>query len=602
MLTYKQSLSHFNIAASLFENSNDSVYLMKCYNNIGALYSFGKDQRSSLKFQLKSLKIAEKLNDTLGLANSYNNLGYLYQRIKENDKSIVYFRKTLLLDQLSGDKSNMAISHANLGFVLLKQNQVEEARKNYIASINLFPSIKDSCLLANMYLAASEYYLYTHQLDSVRLFINKARSICKSNNFPRIQASLYNYLGEYYLEKKEYSLSIYWFNKSLALSISKNLTEFLPEIYLKKSEAHAHLNQHKKAYDALSLANATKDSLEYRQVAVMIREYEKEQQAQEELKREHLENELKNQKAENLNIKMKLQFRIAVLIMILFGIILIVTIIFMFTIRKNNKILKEKNSLIIKQRDLLEENLTKLKIKENKLQQLIATKNKFFSIISHDLRSPFNSILGFSSILEESIKNKDYTGIEEYSNIINQASQKTIDLIDNLIEWSRSQSNRIEFKPQIVELNKVINDIIELINFAAQQKSITISLKSPEKTTAFCDKSMLRTIIRNLISNAIKFTNKGGEIVVSIENKQKEYHISITDNGVGMGKEVVDKLFKIEENITTIGTDKEPGTGLGLLLCKEFAEKHGGKIFVESKIGIGSTFTVILPINKNIDK
>lgn len=596
---YKLSLQNFNIAASLFSTSGDSLYLMKCYNNIGALFSYGNSQLSSLEFHLKSLKIAENLKDTLGLANSYNNLGYLYQRIKEYDKAAIFFEKTLLLDIISGDTNYISLSYANLGFVHMKQNHKEEALKNYKASINLFPFIKDDYLLGSLYLAASKFYFYTNQLDSAKIFIDKSQIICATNNFSQIQGGVYARLGNYFMKQKLYAKSVFWFDKSLDLLISKNITEYLPELYLNKSKALAKLNENKKAYDALCLSNSTKDSLKYSKVAVMIKEYEKEQEALKELQRQHLEQELINQKVENSNIKMKMQFQIAIMTIVIFGIILFVTIVFFLTIRSKNKVLKEKNSLIRNQKDLLEESLITLEIKKGKLQQLVATKDKFFSIIAHDLRSPFNTLLGLSSILGENIKNRDYKNIEKYSVIIHKASQKTIDLIDNLIEWSRSQTNRIKFNPEFIELGRMTTDIVELLNYSAQQKLISISLELHDTKAVFCDKSMIRTIIRNLISNAIKFTNNGGKIIVSVENKLNENHITISDNGVGIGKETLDKLFKIEEDVSTSGTQKESGTGLGLILCKDFVEKHKGKITVKSEIGKGSTFTVILPIEKN---
>jgi len=598
---YKLSLYNFSKAASLFDNAADSIYLMKCYNNIGALFSFGNSQPLSLEYYLKSLKIAEALHDTIGLANCYNNIGYLYQRIKEYAKAEDYFRKTLMFDKISGEKSYISLSHANLGFVLIKQNKKEKAQKHFHTSINLFQYIKDPCFLAEMYLSASGFYFYINQLDSAKIFIDKSQSICRKNDFPHIQANIYSCLGKYYMIKKMYNQSVYWYDKSLDLSISKDITESLPKIYLNKSKVYAHLTQYKQAYEALRLANSTRDSLEYGRVAVMIKEYEKERQKQNELHREHLEYELINQKSENANIKMKMQFQTAMLLVVLFGVILLVASIFMLIVRRNNRLLREKNLLIIKQKNLLEENLSKLEVKEKKLRELIATKDRFFSIIAHDLRSPFNSILGFSSIMEESIKSKDYDDIGEYSNIIHQASQKTIDLIDNLIGWSRSQTNGIKFKPESIELVGLINDVVGLVNFSAKQKLITISLKLPDKATLFGDKSMFRTMIRNLISNAIKFTNRGGEILVSVKKVEKYYHISVSDNGVGIKKEVVDKLFKIEENVSTTGTENESGTGLGLILCREFAKKHNGNIKVKSELGVGSTFTVILPIRYSAD-
>lgn len=251
--------------------------------------------------------------------------------------------------------------------------------------------------------------------------------------------------------------------------------------------------------------------------------------------------------------------------------------------------------------DITEHKLLENELLESKkhLTNLNATKDKFFSIIAHDLKSPFNSILGFSNIIEEKIKNKDYKSIKKYAGIIQQASQKTMDLLFNLIEWSRSQTNKTEFNPEFIELGKLINDTIELINYSAQQKLIGISIELPEKVPVFADKAMIETLIRNLISNAIKFTNRGGKIVVAVETKPSECLLSVTDNGVGIKKEVLNKLFRIDKSISTNGTQNETGTGLGLILCKEFVEKHGGKISVKSEFGVGSSFKVILPIDKN---
>lgn len=232
---------------------------------------------------------------------------------------------------------------------------------------------------------------------------------------------------------------------------------------------------------------------------------------------------------------------------------------------------------------------------ELELRKLNATKDKFFSIIAHDLKSPFSSIVGFSELLEENLQEKKYDEMEKFTQIILQSSNRALSLLMNLMEWSQSQTGRMEFKPEYFEMVNLINEISLLFNDIAGQKSIVINRNLPSSATVFADKAMISTVLRNLISNAIKFTDTRGEIQICLEQNSNESLISINDNGVGMGEETISKLFKIEESFTSRGTNNEKGTGLGLMLCREFVEKHEGKIWVESKIGIGSTFYFLLP-------
>lgn len=238
-----------------------------------------------------------------------------------------------------------------------------------------------------------------------------------------------------------------------------------------------------------------------------------------------------------------------------------------------------------------------LKENEAHLRELVATKDKFFSIIAHDLKSPFNSILGLSNLLVEQIQEKNFDGIEEYARIIQKSSTTVFNLLMNLLEWARSQTGRMEFSREYIELGALINEVIELSNESAHQKSIKIIKELPRNLLVFADKAMINTILRNLISNAIKFTYPGGQIIVSAEKKLDELKISISDNGIGIKKEAIGKLFRIDENNIRMGTQNEIGTGLGLILCKEFIEKHRGKIWVESEIGKGSKFSFTIPKN-----
>lgn len=257
-------------------------------------------------------------------------------------------------------------------------------------------------------------------------------------------------------------------------------------------------------------------------------------------------------------------------------------------------------SVVLNVRDISERKKAEKELKKSKarLMEANATKDRFFSIIGHDLKSPFNSILGFSEILVNRINKKDYHDIENYAKVINDSSHRAMNLLTNLLEWSRTQTGKIKFNPVHFEFADAINEVVELSNDSAQQKSIFISKKIPNDIHVVADKAMVKTILRNLISNAIKYTNPGGEIIISTHQKEKELIVIVTDNGVGIKKENIDKLFRIDFNYSSLGTNKETGTGLGLLLCKEFIEMHGGKIWAESNEVNGCTFNFTLPLEQ----
>ena len=243
-----------------------------------------------------------------------------------------------------------------------------------------------------------------------------------------------------------------------------------------------------------------------------------------------------------------------------------------------------------------------IKANEARLKELNATKDKFFSIIAHDLKSPFNAIIGFSNLLVEQMQEKDYVGIEEYASIIKESSLRAMSLLANLLEWSRSQTGKMEYNPEYLELVILIGEVTDLLNDVARQKSIIITRKLPHNILVLADKSMISTILRNLVSNAIKFTNPGGTVNIAAKSEESDWVISVQDTGIGIHQDDVNKLFRIDETYSTKGTQNETGTGLGLLLCKEFIEKHQSEILVESEEGKGSTFKFHLPLLNKVNE
>ncbi len=238
---------------------------------------------------------------------------------------------------------------------------------------------------------------------------------------------------------------------------------------------------------------------------------------------------------------------------------------------------------------------TAIKLYEKQLLQLNADKDRFISILGHDLKSPFNVLLGFSELLTKNIHNYDIDKIEEFSNLINNTARNCYTLLEDILMWARAQQGSIPFKPQNLSLTDVCNDVLITLNPTANAKNIVINCLTEDHLNVFADIDMLKTVLRNLISNAVKFTNIDGVININAEQNSENITISVSDNGIGISPDNLSKLFGISEVITTIGTAKETGTGLGLLLCKEFVEKHGGKIWVESEVAKGSDFKFTLP-------
>jgi len=247
------------------------------------------------------------------------------------------------------------------------------------------------------------------------------------------------------------------------------------------------------------------------------------------------------------------------------------------------------------------QDITMVKKAELELKELNASKDKFFSIIAHDLKNPFNSIIGFSEMLTDEIGSGDQSAMENYARMINDSAVQTLRLLENLLEWANSQTGKIGFNPVQVNLSTLFREEFSVLKDIAAGKNIKLSSSFPENLIVVADRNMIKTILRNLISNAIKFTHKGGNVEVIVRIDQEKVEFSVSDNGVGMNKENLAKLFRIDSNLSTRGTQNEKGTGLGLFLCKEFVEQHGGNIWAESEQGKGSTFSFTIPKNgKNI--
>lgn len=267
-------------------------------------------------------------------------------------------------------------------------------------------------------------------------------------------------------------------------------------------------------------------------------------------------------------------------------------------LEESNRQLEQRERHIRNQANKLEDQAEKLKLTNEELEKLNATKDRFFSIIAHDLRNPINAILGFSELL--SINYEDIADEKkiELNKIIYQSTKNVNNLLENLLQWSRSQTNRIKFEPVLFDISGIINENLILAKPNIRKKSLIINTELDSKNMVFADKNMTSAIIRNLLTNSIKFSNSLGEIIIATNNKDGFLEITVADKGIGMQEEVAKNLFRIDMAHSTYGTSGEKGTGLGLVICKEFIDKHGGTISVETEPNKGSKFKFTLPSNE----
>jgi len=265
-------------------------------------------------------------------------------------------------------------------------------------------------------------------------------------------------------------------------------------------------------------------------------------------------------------------------------------------LQETNRLLEERQEEIMLQSEELAAQAQFLRISNTELERLNKTKDKFFSIIAHDLRNPFNAIMGFSDLLchdYNEMDDKQKLGLLE---LISLSSESAYNLLENLLQWARTQTDKIKFNPEYVELAEVVQQVIDLHGIIAEKKQVSIESSIPDLTRVYADKNMIHTVIRNLISNAIKFSHKGGRVFLSACDNGEMTEIVIRDEGIGMSRENLSMLFRIDTYYSTSGTSGESGTGLGLIICKEFVEKNNGRIRATSKEGEGTSVTFTLPL------
>lgn len=533
-------LADFEKAAHYFENAlavdlktNNQSMLSLDYNALGKLYQQWKKYNIALEYFRKALVIDERENQLDKMAIRLNSIGLIYKNIEMYDSAIFFLDKALYIDKELGNQKETGIRLSNLGSVYSQMDDFGKAEKLFKEAISIFTELK----------------------------INY--SLCMSLSG----------LADLYLRKKEYQLSELYSHKSLEIAHDISLKNIIKGNYKRLSIINKIKNNYKNAYKYNQLYNEIKDSIFNEKSMNAINRLEVKYQTQ----KKEIEIELLNRVNEinKLELEKNETKRLFLIIYLIMSLVLVVVILIIMMIIKKSNIKLEKKNI--------------------ELNMLNATKNKFFSIISHDLKNPISAFRNIASSLDENIDDLDQNQIKYFTGQLNKSSGTVYELLDNLLLWAKSQLGGIKARQIDTPLKILVDNIIKNNKSLAENKNIQLINKINDDAAFKTDKNILLTILRNIITNGIKFTGSNGMVIISSERTNGSLKIKVEDTGIGISEEDLKKLFRIDVDTKIIGTSEEKGSGLGLILCKELAEKINATLHVESELNKGSVFTIHLP-------
>ncbi len=619
--------------SAVFRNEvKDSIGLGYSYNFTGYIYWIISEYDSAVYYFEKSLAIRNKLPNKANRATTYNNLGTVFYNWSLHDKALYHYLRSLELQKEQHNNSGIARCLCNIGLVYKETAQDDKAIEYYTESLpyalasklpqtigyaynclgsaysatnkdsslfylkkslDTYQAAKDTVGLALALQGLGNYYLDIKNLPLAKDYFKQMLTIARKENIPMRIARAYRCLGEVYLLENNLTTAQEYFEASVEIGEKSALNFILKDAFGYLSQIYEREGKTIKALEALRQRNYYQDLIENE--GMQKRLIDLKNKAEYDRYRRNLD----KQKYENDKQKIYM----VVMLPAIFVLLIAAVVLF----RMNNK--RKKINLLLEEKNrLIEGQSREIQLKNVELLELNEAKEKLFSIIAHDLRSPFNVLINLGTLLKEEYYNLSDEERFKYISDYEETAIKTFELVENLLNLSASRSGRINFHPDEVKVAKIMEKVIGLSTPQAGKKNIKlINFVAPD-TEIFADATMVEITVRNLVNNAIKYSKSGGEIKLFAKSENEMVQILVQDNGIGMDEATIANIFNINVIRSKNGTDGERGTGLGLGLCKEFVEKHGGTIWVESqlekpaegKIG-GSKFVFSLPARKPVE-
>ncbi len=649
---FSDALTNFQKALKIHEEINNIKGLINDYSNLGVLYLYLYTMPEALKYFEIALKLAEEAEDIQSIGKILLNKGIATEKSSGSydeknreaklNEALKLYEKSFKIAVDLENKRSIGLSLERLGNINFWLNNYQKALTHFESAYKIFDEIGGKFEIASITGKLGVIYFVIANDSSSNIneslkknYLNKGfefvkKAIEQNKKFEYLDqlrtnyiniSSMYYAIGDsinaikFETELNKITLKMFQLNK--LVEITKVEKEYELELQQKIFE-----NENLKVQFQLKQSELERKNIEFKNLKSIqqIQKLELEQN----LNKFHLlekdkeiqsillkQKDIANRKnIEEINRKnQERNYKIGAFVLI---VLIFIISMYFWKMYKNNIALEVKNKIISdanQELDYLNSELSmkneEIEISNISLLESNATKDKFFSIIAHDLRNPLTALISGSDLLLNHYHKYDDEKRLKHINKLSTSSNFLYKILENLLLWARSQTDNVEFSPNNHLLTSVINENIELFKLNLQEKNIQIILYNTDVNANF-DRNMINTVIRNLLSNAIKFTPIGGKIELgaeivklsddlkSLDNSQ-EVRIYVKDSGVGIPKFNLEKLFRIDTTVSSLGTNNEKGTGLGLILCKEFVEKHGGKIWVESEVGKGSTFWFCLP-------
>ena len=580
---YSRAILQYREAISQYTESDSIDSVGEIYNSIGLSYYYLGEFEKAIASQIEAVKNFERTSSIKDLSRIYINMGMVYNRLRDYNSSIEYYGKAFRTSKTTGDINRVGSSCNGLGTAYYNAGQLDSAKVYYRKALNCFKEIgneeRSAAVINNL------GNIYVDEGDSIQLgfsYYQAAYEIYEKQGNLRNKVFVMEGLGCAYSELGDYKKALNMLKDGLKIAIENKYGFYIIQLYYEDiATVYERMGEIENAYNAYKNYKVYLDSMHQEerlfQAAAIEKKYEF-------TKNEAIISKLNAEKEITMiQLEKDKAFRNLGVFAILILLVIVTYVSFGNYNRKRvNKVLTEKNIQIESQK--------------NELEHMNASKNKFFSIIAHDLKNPLHSVLGYSFLLSHEYERFDDKDRRKYAQDIYNSTNNIFRLLQNLLDWSKSQTGRLQYEPIIFELSSLQDRICNLLKPVAEQKNITLKYDVPGNIYVHATPMMVETVLRNMVSNAIKFTPNGGEVIIGFRRYERDICVSVTDTGVGMTEEELGQLFSIDSKMNKKGTDSEDGSGLGLILCKEFVKLNRGKIWAESSPGKGSTFYFTVPI------
>jgi len=566
---YDKSLAYLHNALSTAEETNNTIEIGFAENNISGSYRMKGYYTAAMQHVLRGMQIFESIDYKYGIAYCMISIGFIYADQHDYQKALTYFDDAYRMRQAIGDTAGAAIALNEIAITYGRCNNFKTALEKFGEAEQIFKSINNRGGLMSAANGLGDLYIKQSRYAEALPIYRKYYDLACELKIVRSRVLGANRLGIVYTHLHQFA------EAEKYLSEARNLTEPMQEyaLLLENYSAYSVLyeseGKFEKSLKYARLYSSLKDSILSRENISGVKEMEA-----------VYENE--KAKAENALLLKDVELSHSqrnywVVITILF---IGISILFSW------KYIDKKRTEV------------KMRVINSELQALNATRDKFFSIIAHDLRSPFHMMLGISELLSTDIDTLPPEQVKKFSRELHLGIKKQFELLNDLLEWSRLQRGDLPIEKRILSVAAEMQDIIESLVVSVRVKEISLQTDVAGDLKVLADSNMLRLVLRNLVSNSVKFTKPKGNIRISGEKIDSLVRITVSDDGVGIPDADLNNLFRSDIRVSTTGTANEKGTGLGLLLCKEIIERHGGTIQVDSIVGKGSSFSFTVPVGE----